>query len=305
VAALQNKVQALERRQAATTQDLRWRGLFGEKLSSWKQVIYRMSGGIDSARNGFQAAQAKQADFDALVTQLLLAAVTIGFAAGFEPLLTSVLMETKFSGQAAKIVEKVENPAVATVSAVPNIVGAVPKRDTSPPPAPGVPASTAVGYLSETLGKLEGYSQQIEHAFAIRASTMAGLSDEAVMTLDAAKQESIYQGLMDELEQVADGAEKMKPAETVSAVLERHLWAAWLKMKYLPASRNDLFGYEGPDFADFGSYIEDRLNQVGVSGQAGVELTGHWYSSNSSDYVGKLMTWAGGYRGSVTAGGPD
>jgi hypothetical protein len=68
--ALDKRVQALERRQSATTQDLHWRGLFGEKLSSWKQAVYRVAGGIDNARGGFTDAQVKQADFDALVNQI-------------------------------------------------------------------------------------------------------------------------------------------------------------------------------------------------------------------------------------------
>lgn len=311
---LQKKTRALEKRQAATTQDLRWRGLYGAKLSSWKQAIYRVTAGIDTARGGFTAAQAKQAEFDALVTQLLMAAATVGFAAGFEPLMSGVLMGTKIGGATASaeekikavaaIVEKVENPAVSAVSAQANIVGALPKPDSSPPAGGGPATASAVGYMAPLLESLESFSQRIENAFVVRAHDLSALSDDAAATLDTGKQEGIYASLMKELDAAASGVDKMKPAGAVAAVIERQIWAAWLKSKYLPGMRSDL-GYSGPEFDDFGSYIEDRLNAVGVSAQAGVQLTGHWYRGNSAGYTAKLLGWARGYAGSITVGGPD
>jgi Domain of unknown function (DUF4157) len=315
LAALDKRMQALERRQSATTQDLHWRGLFGEKLSSWKQAVYRVAGGIDNARSGFTDAQVKQADFDALVTQIFLAIATVGFAAGFEPLLTGALMTSKIGGEVAgleikvkriaDIVEKVENPAVSAVSSQANIVGAIPRRDTSPSTTPEVQASTGLAFLSERLEVLESYSQRIEHAFVVRSEELAKLSDDVAATLDTAKQEGIYADLMNSLDRAADGIEKMKPPAKVAIVLERHMWAAWLKENYLPASVDDL-GYNAPTFRHFGNYIEDRLNEVGISDLARVELTGHWYSSDSSGYANALLLWAWWlYRGSIRVGGPD
>ena len=253
LAALEKRVQAAERRQSATTQDLHWRGLFGGKLSSWKQAVYRVAGGIDKAHSGFTDAQVKQADFDALVTQIFLAIGTIAFAAGFEPLLTRALMASKVGGaivnmeakvkRIADIVEKVENPAVSLVSSQANIVGALPRRGTSPPTTPEVQASTGLAFLSERLEMLESYAQQIEDAFAVRADELAKLSVDEAATLDTAKQEGIYADLMHSLDRAADGVEKMKPAAKVSIVLERHMWAAWLKKNYLPAGYYDPWGY--------------------------------------------------------------
>ena len=311
---LQKKTKALEKRQAATTQDLRWRGLYGAKLSSWKQVIFRVTAGIDTARGGFTAAQAKQADFDAMVTQLLMAVATVGFAAGFEPVMSGALMSTKIGGATANaeakinavkdIVEKIENPAVSAVSAQANIVGAAPKPDSSPPADGGLAAASAVGYMAPLLESLEGFSQRIETAFAARAGELTALSDDAAITLDTGKQEGIYATLMQELDAAASGVDKMKPAAAVAGVIERHIWAAWLKSKYLPGARTEL-GYSGPEFDGFGSYTEDRLNAIGVAQQANVELTGHWYSGNSAGYTDKLLGWARGYAGSITVGGPE
>ena len=315
LAALEKRVQAAERRQSATTQDLHWRALFSGKLSSWKQAVYTVAGGIDNAHSGFTDAQVKQADFDALVTQIFLAMGTVAFAYGFEPLLTGVLMTTKIGGAAANvatkvkrvadIVEKVENPAVSAVSAQANIVGALPRRGTSPPTTPEVQATTGLAFLSERLRMLESYTQQIEDAFAVRADELAKLSGDEAATLDTAKQEGIYADLMNSLDRAADGIEKMKPPAKVAIVLERHMWAAWLKENYLTESVDDL-GINAPTFKHFGSYIEDRLNEVGISGLAGVELTGHWYSSDSTGYANALLSWAWWtYRGSIRVGEPD
>jgi len=205
--ALELRTKALEGRQKATTQDLLWRGQFGDKMSSWKQAILRITGGLDAAQVGFTTAQAKQAEFDALVKQLPLAAVTVGFAAGFEPLLSSQLMASKIGATADEIavevkrvgaiVEKVENPAVAAVSTVPNIVGALPKTSTQPPSAPVAPGSTAVGYLAANLGQVESHSQAIEQAFTLRATSLAALSDKDAAGINTAPQEAICKGLFE------------------------------------------------------------------------------------------------------------
>jgi hypothetical protein len=123
--------------------------------------------------------------------------------------------------------------------------------------------------------------------------------------LDTAKQEEIYLDLTNKSDNGADGVKKMKPSAKVSIVLERHMWAAWLKENYLSASFNDVLGYQEPTFKHFGTYIEDRLNEVGISDLAGVELTGHWYSSNSSGYGDDLLRWARIHRGSIKVGEPD
>jgi len=302
--ALELRTKALEGRQKATTQDLLWRGQFGDKMSSWKQAILRITGGLDAAQVGFTTAQAKQAEFDALVKQLLLAAVTVGFAAGFEPLLSSQLMASKIGATADEIavevkrvgaiVEKVENPAVAAVSTVPNIVGALPKTSTQPPSAPVAPGSTAVGYLAENLGQVESHSQAIEQAFTLRATSLAALSDKDAAGINTAPQEAICKGLFDKLDKASLGVEAMKGAPEVAKLLECHIWAAWVpkNASYGPPNKA---GQQFPHIDGFGSHIEDRFNQLGIADQAKVTLSGHWYWFNSGKWVEGLLSWAKTY----------
>jgi hypothetical protein len=84
-AGLEGRLAATEKRQAATAQDLRWRATFGERLSSWRQAILRISGALELAQTGFREAHMAQQAYEAMVTQIVLAAVSVGFAAGFEP----------------------------------------------------------------------------------------------------------------------------------------------------------------------------------------------------------------------------
>jgi hypothetical protein len=304
LSALELRTKALEGRQKATTQDLLWRGKFGDKMSNWKQAILRITGGLDAAQAGFTTAQAKQAEFDALVKQLLLAAVTVSFAAGFEPLLSAQLMSSKIGTTAAEIaaevkrvgaiVEKVENPAVSAVSTVPNIVGALPKAGTQPPSVPVAQGSTAVGYLAENLGQVESHSQAIEQAFTLRATNLAALSDKDAAGINTAPQEAIYKALFDKLDKASLGVEAMKSAPEVARLLESHIWAAWLPKNASLGPPNKA-GQQFPHIDGFGSHIEDRFNQLGIPAQAKVTLSGHWYSFNSSKWVEGLLSWAQTY----------
>jgi hypothetical protein len=297
-AQMQTQISALKGRQAATTQDMHWRGEFGKKLSSWRQAILRMAGAMDDAKNSFQDALSSQAQANALMTQILLAAVTVGFAAGFEPLLSGALMATKIGNTAAQIeeatkrvsaiVEMAENPTVAAVGTVGNIVGAVPH----PEPKGG---QTPVGYLTETLEGLEQHVQAIEDAFSTRATNVAQLADDAAAVIDTAPQEKIYKDLFDKLDKDALGVESLKTRPQLATILERYMWAKWFPQNYVPSMHFETGGYEEANFDGWGTGLEDHMNDLGISKLANVELTGHWYSSNSSGWANDLVAWAKQY----------
>ena len=90
VAELERRQSVTEARQASVDQDARWRGTFGARFSSSTQAILRVSGALQGAHDGFSRAQVEQAEFDQLANQLLIAAVSVGFAAAFEPLLSAL-----------------------------------------------------------------------------------------------------------------------------------------------------------------------------------------------------------------------
>jgi hypothetical protein len=75
---------AARNQQAALALDLRWRAKFGERMASYKQAVWRVTGGIDLAQKGFQEAQVAQAQTDQLATQLIGLGAAFLFAFGFE-----------------------------------------------------------------------------------------------------------------------------------------------------------------------------------------------------------------------------
>jgi hypothetical protein len=250
---------------------------------------------MEGARNGFQKAISDQAESDALMTQLLLAALTIGFAAGFEPLLSSALLAGKIGGtteqiaaetkRVAAIVEKYENPAVATVSSVPNVVGAKPK--------PAAKTDSPVTYLTVQWEALMGQAEKIEGAFSDRADAISALPDEAAATINTGPQEATYQTLFTKLNGAALDKESLREQSEIAAIVERYLWAAWFLENYPTWAGPGAKGYHS--FKGFGTIMEDRLNGLGIAERAGVELTGHWYSSNSAGWAEKLVDWAKRY----------
>lgn len=295
-AQVQTQISALKGRQAATTQDLRWRGIYGKKLSTWRQAILRMAGAMEDSRNSFQEALSSQAQANALMTQIILAAVTVGFAAGFEPLLSGALM-ARIGGDAEAvaaatvrvdaIIEKAENPVVAAVGTAGNIVGAVPH--------PGTKSDSPLSYLTDTLEALERHAQAIEDAFATRATNLANLPDDAAAVIDTAPQETIYQGLFNKLDKEALGVESLKERPQLAIILERYMWAKWFPPNYVPSMHFETGGAEEARFEDWGTGLEDHMNDLGISKLADVELTGHWYSSNSTGWADDLVRWSKRY----------
>jgi hypothetical protein len=71
-------------KQAATALDLRWRGIFGERMASYKQAIWRITGGIDAAAQGFSDAQVAQSQTDQLEAQFFGLVASVAFAGAFE-----------------------------------------------------------------------------------------------------------------------------------------------------------------------------------------------------------------------------
>lgn len=345
LADLERQQRVLAKHQAATDLDLRWRARFGERLASYRQTILRISGGLDAATQGFQSAQAAQAQTDALTTQLIGAAAAIIFAAGFEWVAAGALGAMGASaGRIEKTIELIENPANAAVSGSVNVAGvttstssATQGQTPATPSTPGVqtPAGAAGGgamaFLTSNSEALEHHVQLIEQAFINRGAQTQSFTDKQWEDFNPSAQESVYQQLLDQLSSVASGIEQLKTPAQVAQVFERHLWALWisnqadaLSKAYIQQfqSENPQFGssspeappraedsrrlYEGETKAeqqyDMGSDIEARLNQVGVSGLAGVTLTGHWYSGNSPDnWRQMLLNWARSYSESIHA----
>jgi hypothetical protein len=149
------------------------------------------------------------------------------------------------------------------------------------------PAGSPLSLLSQATEAIAGHQRRFEEALLKRREALDKLNDEQWEQLALGTQEAIYLNLHTEIELAGYGVEQLKPAADLAVVLERHIWALWLKAT--PAMRQKAL--------DIGGEIEDRLTAVGVSERAGVHLTGHWYSSNKpDDWKAKLLAWAQNYK---------
>jgi hypothetical protein len=160
-------------------------------------------------------------------------------------------------------------------------------------------APNPVSFLAQNLEAIETHNQTFEQAFAARAAAQATTPADDWMKWDADQQRTAYKQMVSTLDStVQKPADALKSAGELAKVIERFMWASWITTNYRYVS-DTLWG-ENDQISGLGTYIEDRLNEVGVSAQAGVELTGHWYSSNSSHAATALRDWAQAYRETLT-----
>lgn len=322
VANLEKHQQARDMHQKATDLDLLWQAKFAKQLSSYQETIVRISGGLQAAIKGFQGAQAKQAETDAMVWAVIGAMVTI--AGGFEWAFASGL------GKLGNMEEKVADRIVSVAHAGADVAVDAAKEGSGKaetpelPSIPGAqtPAGAAGGdplaFLTSNSAKIEHYRQNILDAFIKRSSVTRNYSDDD--WLDNKKfnpndQEQLYQQLFDNLQKVASDADKLKPDPEIALVLERHLWARWisdqadalLAEQAEEEARGDvIWSSGGAENYSIGSDVEVRLTEVGMADKAVVTLTGHWYSSNDPDnWRELLLKCARNYDGSIALGGKD
>ena len=129
---LDARTQVLEKKAAATQLDLKYRALFGAKISTYKQIVYRLTGAFQAALSGYQGAHGEQAAKDAVIDQVVTTLILVAAATALEPFLMLSLGKlhgplgkvSKTIGELPldKLVEKVENPANAAISGTGNTV---------------------------------------------------------------------------------------------------------------------------------------------------------------------------------------
>lgn len=205
----------------------------------------------------------------------------------------------------------------------------------------GLAGGDPLAFLTSNTAALESHQRNIFNAFAQRSLLTQGFSDEDWLKFDLNAQDQLYQQLFDHLQTVASGAEQLEQDNIIALVLERHLWASWIgeqaegidkemqeEQKYFEMSnplmsmavkgaekvdekwQEEMYGHEmakpeskpaSEEMFTPGAEIEKRLIEINVDILAGVELTGHWYSSNSPDNWRELLIkWAHEYKGSIS-----
>jgi hypothetical protein len=313
VSDLEKRTAAIEKKQDATAIDAEYRGTVGQRLSAYRSSIYRLSGAFQAAVNGFQSAQAKQAQTNAIVNQIVMTIVSVAAAGVAEPFLAGGLglLGTRLGVAEAgipKMVESLENPfnalTAGAASTGATAVGVGQTNAGGTPSGGGTVASGAGGgtqagadpmtFLTANLEAVEGHTQKFEGAFAARAANQTKLSPDDWAKFNAGNQRAAYDKMIADFDAAAPASpDKLKASATLAIIIERFLWAAWIKANTVD---------KGFSIQNFGTDIEDRLNAIGVSTLAGVYLSGHWYKPNSfwNTVPGKLSAWADSYKESLT-----
>ena len=279
--ALETRTMVLEQKTAAQQLDLKYRAMFGEKVSGYKQVVYRLTGGFQSALNGYQSVQAKQAASDAVKDQLLATVLLVAGAVVLEPFLSGALgslgkgldkvdkkiVEIKIS----KGVEKLENPGNALASGVANTGTTVNAGDRAVnAQASGVPGGGGAGtggsdplmLLASNMEALEKHTQHIERAFSNRATEYDTLTPEQWDKWNKDDQEVKYKQILAELDTVAlNDIAKVKDPQPLAETLELVLWAGWVRT-FFPVFHPLVVK----------AIQARRLKELGVENKAGVIL---------------------------------
>ncbi len=291
------------------------------KLSESTQAIFRLTQAFQRGKTGFETTQAEQARSDAIRNQILMMVGTTAFAWAFEPAAGALgtLIDKSEEGikKWQKGVEKLENVANAAVSGTSNILGQNAQNQTAikgatptPLPASGVSGDPLV-FLSSNLETVNGFVGRIESLFALSKARYAEANSEYWDNYNRSTHESLYSPILADIAKLVK-LETLKPVDELSKILEKHLWAAWIKSSSIPITKGygpskdkKLEDRKADEFDDvamsLGSDVEVKLNELGISASAGVKLTGHFYSSNEpKNWHAMLYVWARDYAEKIS-----
>jgi hypothetical protein len=323
--AMEQRMEAMEKREKARDihmkameLDQQWMPRFEQLFSEYHEAINRIATGMQAASKGFREAQSKQAEFETAVWGAVKAMVTVagGFEFAFAPALG------KLGGVSEKTAEEIGRfggHIFSVAHAGAGVTLDYIKEHTKPGKAPEsesipgaqIPAGAGGGdplaFLTSNQAALEHHWQQIVQAFAVRSALTRGFSDEEWLNFDVGAQEKIYQQLYADFQTVASPASKLADDAIIALVLERHMWASWIQaaareaVNLLTLAR--WYGIDLPEDEETphsmftpGAEIERRLKELNIDILAQVELTGHWYSSNSpNNWRDLLIKWAHEY----------
>ena len=309
--ALETRTNVLEKKAAATQLDLKHRALFGGKISTYKQIVYRLTGAFQSALSGYQGAHGKQAAHDAVIDQIAATLILVGGAAVLEPFLSAGLGKLQFllgnSSKAitavniGKAVEKLENPTNAAASGAGNTATTkfAGDRAANAPQASGAPAGvggdSSISYLASNMEAIEMHTQKFEEAFSKRETQYETFTTEQWDNWRKETQETEYSNLLKSLDTVALGdIAKLEGAQTLAVKIELYLWANWIKTQIIPGVRGLQLG--GP--------LAKRLKELGVESLADVKFdTKSWVFMEHEPHgkwQSNLHTWALGWSQPVT-----
>ena len=302
---------------------------FSNLILDWQNALYRIDLGLKTGKEGIETTWLGQEKADELATQVILAAATIGVAFAFEPLFAAAMAD--FNPKIRKAlndwaeslgsdpVEILENPVIETVGSLSNLQGArsdLPKtqpsigRQSSGNPLAAasqtLPANVPLeGYLNINMQTLNTRLMEVNTTFNDVRAQLNAKSDEEIAALSF--EELTGRGVLDEaissLRRICATASDMKSDTEVMRIMERHMWAEWMRRSQMRTvfrqSRTNLRPVVSHSEPSVGIYIADRLNEIMPEelSRIGVTLSASLIVPHSPlTWADLLRGWARTYR---------
>lgn len=297
-------------------------------LGSYELTIRDVSQALHEASKSLNTAHKNQAATDALTAKILPAMISIGAAASVEPLLKGM---TKISRLTTKAVEKLEDPLVALVQSAAGFLGPrKPAKGGHLGELPGmelnVRSMESFTFLNSSLSlltrqRIKVHGTMSDTSLAVLEITLRNPNE--VLRYDLGDLKRQLADVLAEVVAIAPTNTSLRQGKDLERVVERHLWAAWIRENYRsvdlwqereepapvawgPPRRwariRPPYGPTKKWFHGFGTDIEDGINKAGVSALARVKLSGHWYRPNApGDWEGRLLRWAEIYSEKITS----
>jgi len=299
VADLQKRVALIEIKDKARAIDAVNQPLLLAHMANRKQVVYRASGAFQKAISSFQSMQTKQAQTNAIMLQWEMLAVSLVAATAFEPIFDRTL--GKWSTWLGEHKEQIENPFNVLVQGISSNVGpayaAKTASDKGQPPSANasdqVDAADPITFLTKQLAAIEGKTVEINNSFSLRATKFEDPKADWEH-FDLAAHSKEYTDALATGETLFGSNEKLKSDDEMATIIERHLWANWVKFIALN------FQWTG---GTFGATINGRLNALGIPALAGAaKLDDSYviYCSTSRSEFKKIGAWASTYTEKIS-----
>jgi hypothetical protein len=175
-------VSVLEKKTAQTELDLKWRATFGKRLSGYRETIYALTAGFETATKAFESAQTQQAQAEAMKDQVIGAILNVAAAGAAQPFLTAAFASMK---NLDKLVEAIENPLVQAARGATAVAQASSSQTATNTAMSG---GDPLLYLSTNLKLVEEHNGKIEAAFEARSNKTASFTPDDWEKLDLAKE---------------------------------------------------------------------------------------------------------------------
>jgi hypothetical protein len=319
---LEDRVATLEKQQASTNLDAQWRGTFGKRLSGYRQSIYMLTAGFQTAVQGFNGAHTKQAQAEALKDMVFASILNVAAAGLAQPFLTAGLgaLGPRIKDLTAAV-EAIENPLVQAAQGVTQTGGqavsnarqaGAPTAQGGPSGAGGVAGPGGGGgdpmlFLTQNLAEVEKHNQAIEQAFTNRATKASTMTPDQWKAWDVKAQTQIYSDLLAGIDAIAlPDPEKIESGQTLAVKIELYYWAAWIKQNTGQGS----YGTSGTPTAsglNVGSQLATRMKSLGLESLAQVTFdTTSWifmdHKPEPPGFEQNLLNWASGWSQKLVKG---